>query len=161
MPDTSSMPAVGQAAPNFEGVSQEGEQVSLDSFKGQKIALYFYPADFTPGCTTQACNLRDGHRGLLAAGIAIIGVSPDDSESHQRFATEYNLPFPIIADPDKEIMGQYGTWGEKNMYGKKVMGVKRTTFLIDEDGVIRHVFKRPKVKEHTAEILKKFGIEAS
>lgn len=157
MSDIATMPAVGQPAPAFEGVSQTGENVSLESYKGKKVALYFYPRDFTPGCTTQACNLRDGHKELLDAGIAVIGVSPDNHESHAKFVTEYSLPFPLIADPDKNIMGAYGTWGEKNMYGKKVLGVKRTTFLIDEEGKIKHVFKRPKVKEHTAEILKKFA----
>ena len=156
MTDKATMPTVGQPAPAFEGVSHTGEAISLDSLKGKKVVLYFYPKDFTPGCTNQACNLRDGHQDLLHAGIAVIGVSPDDAESHQKFVSEYNLPFPLIADPDKSIMGLYGTWGEKNMYGKKTMGVKRTTFLIDEQGVIKHVFKRPKVKEHTEEILKKF-----
>ena len=157
MSTISEMPAVGQSAPSFEGVSHTGETVSLDAYKGKRVALYFYPNDFTPGCTTQACNLRDGHQDLLGAGIAIIGVSPDDADSHQRFVNEYSLPFPLIADPDKKIMSLYGAWGEKNMYGKKVVGVKRTTFLIDEEGNIKHIFKRPKVKDHTAEILKKFG----
>ena len=157
MSDIATMPAVGQPAPDFEGISQTGDSVSLASLKGNKIALYFYPKDFTPGCTTQACNLRDGYKALLDAGITVIGISPDDPESHHKFVEEYSLPFPLIADPDKSIMGQYGTWGEKNMYGKKVMGVKRTTFLIDEEGIVKHVFKRPKVKEHTQEILKKFA----
>ena len=158
MAEAATMPAVGQPAPHFEGTSQAGESISIDSFKGKKVALYFYPSDFTPGCTNQACNLRDGYTELQDAGIAILGVSPNDVDSHQKFVTEYNLPFPLIADPEKAIMNLYGTWGEKNMYGKKTMGVKRTTFLIDEEGIIKHVFKRPKVKEHTAEILKKFGI---
>ncbi len=151
------MPEVGDKAPLFTGKSQTGDKVALKDFKGQKVALYFYPADFTPGCTTQACNLRDGHKELLDAGIAVLGVSPDDTEKHQRFVDEYSLPFPLIADPDHKIMEKYGTWGEKNRYGKIVVGVKRTTFLIDEDGMIKAVLKRPKVKEHTAEILKKFG----
>ncbi len=156
MANTSDMPAVGTPAPSFSGTSQDGNTVSLDDFKGKKVALYFYPKDFTPGCTLQACNLRDGHSELIEAGISVIGVSPDDPESHDKFASEYNLAFPLLADPEKEIMTLYGAWGEKNMYGKKTMGVKRTTFLIDEEGVIKHVFKRPKVKEHTEEILKKF-----
>ena len=157
MAATPTMPAVGQPAPSFEGVSQTGETISLESLKGKRVALYFYPKDFTPGCTNQACNLRDGYKELLDAGISVIGVSPDDTASHVKFVTEYSLPFPLIADPDKTIMNLYGAWGEKNMYGKKTMGVKRTTFLIDEEGVVKHVFKRPKVKEHTEEILKKFG----
>ncbi len=150
------MPEVGEKAPLFTGKSQTGAKVALKDFKGQKVVLYFYPEDFTPGCTTQACNLRDGHKDLLKAGIVVLGVSPDDTEKHRRFVDEYSLPFPLIADPDHKIMEKYGAWGEKNMYGKKVVGVKRTTFLIDEDGVIKAVIKRPKVKEHTAEILKKF-----
>ncbi len=157
MADTATMPIVGQSAPSFEGVSQTGETVSLEDFKGKRVALYFYPKNFTPGCTKQACNLRDGNQDLLDAGIAIIGISPDDVASHKKFGSEYNLSFPLIADPDKKIMDLYGTWGEKNMYGKKTMGVKRTTFLIDEEGIVKHVFKRPKVKEHTEEIIKKFA----
>ena len=157
MSDKAVMPAVGEEAPLFEGTSQNGETISLGAYKGKKVALYFYPKDFTPGCTTQACNLRDGNRELMNAGIEVIGVSPDDPSSHQKFASEYNLAFPLIADPDKKIMEKYGTWGEKNLYGKKTMGVKRTTFLINEEGVIKHVFKRPKVKDHTEEIIKKFS----
>ena len=151
------MPEVGEAAPLFEGVTQDGNKISLASYKGRKVAVYFYPEDFTPGCTNQACNLRDGFQELLNAGIAVLGISPDDAESHERFTNEYELPFPLIADPEKKIMAQYGTWGEKNLYGKKVVGVKRTTFLINEDGIVSHVLKRPKVKDHTAQILKKLG----
>ena len=154
----STMPEAGDKAPSFEGISQSGEKHSLDSYKGQKVALYFYPKDFTPGCTTQACNLRDGYRELQDAGIAVLGVSPDDADHHQKFATEYSLPFPLLADPDKKIMETYGTWGEKNRYGKIVVGVKRTTFLIEEDGVIKHVIKRPMVKDHAQQIMKKFGL---
>lgn len=157
MADTSEMPEVGEAAPAFEGISQDGKKISLKSMRGRKVALYFYPADFTPGCTKQACSLRDGRQDLLDAGIEVVGVSPDDTASHQRFAEEYDLPFPIISDPDKKIMNLYGAWGEKNMYGKKTMGVKRTTFLIDEEGVIEHVFKRPDTKAHAEEILKKIS----
>lgn len=152
------MPEAGDKAPTFEGVSQSGENHSLIAYKGKKVALYFYPKDFTPGCTTQACNLRDGYRELQDAGIAVIGVSPDDAEHHQKFVTEYSLPFPLLADPDKKIMEKYGAWGEKNRYGKIVVGVKRTTFLIDEEGVIKHVIKRPNVKDHAQQIMKKFGL---
>ncbi len=155
----SKMPEVGDKAPAFKGVSQDGETLSLDALKGKKVALYFYPADFTPGCTAQACSLRDGHKMLLDAGIAVVGVSPDDEGKHKDFVEEYGLPFPLLADPDHDIMQKYGAWGEKNMYGKIVVGVKRTTFLIDEDGMIVSVIKRPKVKEHADQILKKFGLQ--
>ena len=154
---TSTMPEVGQEAPLFEGTTQDSNTLRLEDYRGRKVALYFYPKDDTPGCTKQACNLRDNYRTLLDAGIAVIGVSPDDVASHETFAEKYELPFPLVADPDREILEKYGVWGERNMYGRKFMGVKRTTFLIDEDGVVRHVFKRPKVSEHTAEILDKFA----
>ncbi len=152
------MPNVGDPAPLFEGVIQEGETLRLSDFKGKKVALYFYPADDTPGCTKQACNLRDGYQELLDAGIAVIGVSGDDVASHEGFAEKYSLPFPLLADTERAIMEQYGVWGQRNLYGKLFMGVKRTTFLIDEEGTVVHVFKRPKVKEHTEEILNKFGL---
>ncbi len=154
------MPEVGNQAPDFSGVTQTGATVSLQDFEGQKVALYFYPKDDTPGCTKQACNLRDGFEELKAAGIAVVGVSADDEESHEAFAEKHDLPFPLIADTEKEILTDYGVWAEKSMFGNKFMGIKRTTFLIDEDGVIRHVFKRPKTGEHTSEILDKFGTAA-
>ncbi len=147
---------VGDKAPHFEGQTQGGETISLKDFEGQRIALYFYPKDDTPGCTKQACNLRDNYQDLLGAGIAVLGVSPDDVASHDAFADKYALPFPLLADPDHTILNAYGVWGERNLYGNKFMGVKRTTFLIDEDGLIRHIFKRPKVQQHTAEIMAKF-----
>ena len=157
MAGDSTMPEVGDTAPLFSGTTQDGNTLELASYKGRRLALYFYPADFTPGCTTQSCNLRDGYQELLEAGIAVVGISPDEHEAHQRFATEYELPFPLVSDPDKKIMKSYGTWGEKNLYGKKVVGVKRTTFLIDEEGIVKRIIKRPQVKEHTAQILKKFA----
>lgn len=152
------MPEAGDQAPGFSGTTQDGETISLSDFEGQKVALYFYPKDDTPGCTKQACNLRDDYSVLLGKGIAVVGVSADDVESHQAFAEKYDLPFPLIADTDKEVATAYGVWGEKNLYGNKIMGIKRTTFLIDEDGTIVHVFKRPKVKEHSSEIQEKFGL---
>jgi len=150
------MPAVGDAAPDFEGRTQGGETLRLRAMRGRKVALYFYPKDDTPGCTKQACNLRDDIEGLTEAGIAVIGVSADDVGSHRAFADKYDLPFPLVADPEKRIVTSYGVWGEKNLYGKKFMGVKRTTFLIDEEGTIRHVFRRPKVTEHSREIRERF-----
>lgn len=158
MADKATMPEVGDPAPAFEGMDQHGKKLSLKSLQGKKVALYFYPADFTPGCTKQACSLRDGHQDLINAGIAVVGVSPDDAASHKRFIEEHQLPFPLIADPDKKIMNLYGTWGEKNMYGKIRMGVKRTTFLIDEKGIITHVLKRPDTKAHADQILGKIGL---
>lgn len=153
------MPEAGDKAPLFTGKTQDGDTVSLSDYQGRKVALYFYPKDDTPGCTKQACNLRDGYQVLLEAGIAVVGVSTDDIASHSKFAEKYELPFPLVADPQKKVVESYGVYGEKNLYGRKFMGTKRTTFLIDENGVVVHVFKRPKVKEHTAEILDKFGVE--
>lgn len=155
---TTSMPQKGEAAPDFEGSAQGGQRVRLSDLRGRRVALYFYPQDDTPGCMTQACNLRDGHQNLLNEGIVVIGVSPDDEASHAKFAGKYDLPFPLLADPEKDIIGRYGVWGEKNLYGKKTVGLKRTTFLIDEEGRIVHVFKRPKVLNHTREIMEKFNL---
>ena len=147
------MPAPGDPAPPFEGTDQTGATVRLADFAGRPLALYFYPKDDTPGCTKQACNLRDHTGALEAAGVAVVGVSADDAESHARFAGKYDLPFPLLADPDHEILEAYGAWGEKNLYGKKTVGIKRTTFLIGPDGTVLHVFKRPKTAAHAEEIL--------
>lgn len=155
MTDVSPMPEVGDKAPGFSGKDQHGNTISLGDFRGKKVALYFYPKDDTPGCTKQACNLRDGQGILTENGIAVVGVSADSVKSHGRFADKYNLPFPLIADQDLEIVKRYGVYGEKNLYGIKSLGIKRTTFLIDEDGTILHVFKKPKTGEHTREILGK------
>ena len=155
MSDVSPMPEAGDKAPAFSGKDQSGKSVKLSDYKGQKVVLYFYPKDDTPGCTKQACNLRDGEAQLAAHGIAVVGVSKDGVESHAKFANKYNLPFPLIADDGLKITKRYGAYGEKNMYGIKKMGVKRTTFLIDEEGRVAHVFKRPKTADHTAEILAK------
>ena len=152
MPD---MPAPGDRAPDFSGTDQTGQTVSLSDFAGRTLALYFYPKDDTPGCTTQACNLRDGSDDLAEAGVAVVGVSPDDAASHGRFAGKYALGFPLLADPDRTILEAYGAWGEKTLYGRTSVGVKRTTFLIGPDGHVVHVFKRPKTADHTAEILSK------
>jgi len=154
------MPAVGDTAPDFEGSIQDGTTIRLSDLKGKKVVLYFYPKDDTPGCTKQACNLRDNQQMLQSHGIIVLGVSGDNTASHQKFIGKYSLPFDLIADPDYEILGKYGVWGERNLYGRKFMGIKRTTFLIDEDGRIRHVIKRPNVSEHTTEILAKFGLSS-
>jgi thioredoxin-dependent peroxiredoxin len=144
----------GDKAPAFKAKDQAGNTVSLSGLKGQKIVLYFYPEDDTPVCTVQACNLRD-HFGLLKKnGFTVIGVSPDGQASHKKFEAKFNLPFPLLADEEKKILDAYGVWGEKNLYGHKHMGVHRNTFLIDEQGVIRKIFKKPKTKEHAEEIIK-------
>ncbi len=146
-------PTPGDPAPPFEGADQHGRTVRLGDFAGRPLALYFYPKDDTPGCTKQACNLRDHSGDLAEAGVAVVGVSPDDVASHGRFADKYDLPFPLLADPDHEIMGAYGAWGEKSFYGKMSVGTKRTTVLIGPDGRVLHVFKRPKTDRHAQEIL--------
>ena len=153
MSDT--MPAVGDPAPAFSAPTQNGDTVTLSDYEGQWVLLYFYPKDDTPGCTKQACNLRDYFGPLQDAGVAVLGVSGDDTASHERFAEKYDLPFPLLADPNKEILEAYGTWGQKNLYGRLFMGIKRTSFLIDPDGIVRHVFKRPKTGAHAEEVLKK------
>lgn len=149
------MPDVGEAAPAFTAPIAEGETVSLGDFRGQWVLLYFYPKDNTPGCTKQACNLRDNFGTLQNEGIVVLGVSGDDVASHERFATKYDLPFPLLADTDKTLQETYGVWGQKNLYGRLFMGTKRTSFLIDPEGVVRHVFKRPKTRAHAEEVLAK------
>ena len=144
----------GDKAPDFSGKDQNGKTISLKDFRGKKVVLYFYPKNFTPGCTTEACNLRDNYSTLKDAGIEVIGVSPDNEESHKKFEEKHELPFTLLADPDKKTIEKYGVWGEKNMYGKKSMGLFRTTFLIDEKGIIYKIFKRPKTNVHSEEILK-------
>ncbi len=148
---------VGEKAPDFVGKDQDEKKVKLSDYKGKKVALYFYPKDDTPGCTKQACSLRDGFSDLKKNNIEVIGVSADDKESHQKFIEKYDLPFILLADTDKDIINKYGVYGEKNMYGKKFMGIKRTTFLIDEEGKIKKIFKRVKTDEHAEEVLKAFG----
>jgi len=144
----------GNKAPDFSGLDQNGIRVSLKEYRGKKVALYFYPEDDTPTCTVQACNLRDNFSALKAAGFEIIGVSPDDVESHKKFKNKFQLPFTLIADPKHTIIDKYGVWGEKNLYGNKHMGIYRTTFVIDEKGIIKKVFKRPNNKAHAEEIIK-------
>jgi peroxiredoxin Q/BCP len=144
----------GEKAPDFKAKDQDGKQVSLKDFKGKKVVLYFYPEDDTPTCTIEACNLRDNYAMLRKKGLVIVGVSPDDEKKHKKFEKKYNLPFTLLADPEKKIIDKYGVWGEKNLYGRKYMGLHRTTFLIDEKGIILKIFKKPKSKIHSEEILK-------
>ncbi len=144
----------GEKAPDFKSKDQNGKSISLKDFTGKKVVLYFYPEDDTPTCTIEACNLRDNYALLKKKGYVILGVSPDDEKKHKKFEEKYNLPFTLIADPDKNIIDKYGVWGEKNMYGRKYMGLLRTTFLIDESGKIVKIFKKPKSKIHSEEIVK-------
>jgi len=150
-------PTEGMPAPQFEGTDQNGNIVKLSTFAGKKVVLYFYPKDNTPGCTAEACSLRDNYDELLKKGFAVLGVSPDSEKSHRGFAAKYNLPFPLISDTDKKIMTAYGAYGEKVMYGRKVTGVIRTTFIIDEKGVIEKVIKKVDTKEHAPQIFKLYG----
>ena len=147
----------GDTAPDFKTQDQNGKKVSLKDFRGKKVVLYFYPEDDTPTCTIEACNLRDNYQDLKKAGRVVLGVSPDTKESHKKFEQKFDLPFTLLEDPEKKIIDLYGVWGEKNLYGRKYMGLFRTTFLIDEKGIILKIFKKPKSKIHSEEILKALG----
>jgi peroxiredoxin Q/BCP len=144
----------GDKAPAFTGTDQNGSKVSLSDYKGKKLVLYFYPEDDTPTCTVQACNLRDNYSLLRQHGFEVLGVSPDDEKSHQKFETKFGLPFTLVADPQHKIIDKYGVWGEKLLYGRRYMGLHRTTFVIDEKGVIRKVFLKPRSKQHAEDIIK-------
>tara|TARA_Y100000590_G_scaffold336991_1_gene383805 strand:- start:247 stop:699 length:453 start_codon:yes stop_codon:yes gene_type:complete len=144
---------IGDKAPDFEGKNQNNESVKLSSFIGEKVVLYFYPRDNTPGCTAQACNLKDNFSELSSKGYKIIGVSSDSIKSHKKFEEKHALPFDLISDEDKAIHKSYGTWIEKSMYGRKYMGTARWTFIIDENGIINNIIEKVKTKEHTDQIL--------
>ncbi len=144
---------VGDKAPDFEGVNQNGENISLKDFAGKRLILYFYPKDNTPGCTAESCNLSDNYESWLDKGFEVVGVSPDSQKSHQKFAEKFGFRFNLIADTEKEILEAYGAWGLKKMYGKEYMGVLRTTFVIDEKGVIVEIFEKVKTKDHTNQIV--------
>jgi len=143
----------GMRAPGFEGIDQNGNDVKLSDFTGKKVVLYFYPKDNTPGCTAEACNLRDNYDSFLKKGFAVIGVSPDNEKSHKDFTAKYSLPFPLIADTSKRILNDYGVWGEKKMYGKTFLGVIRKTFIIDEKGIIQKIIAKVDTGGHTKQIL--------
>jgi len=149
----------GIAAPDFSGINQNGETISLAGFKGKKLILYFYPKDDTPGCTAEACNLNDNYEYWLLKGYQVVGISPDGEASHAKFVKKYGLKFNLIADTSKEILQAYGVWGEKVNYGKTYMGVIRTTFIINEEGIVEKIFKKVDTKEHTDQIVKELLIK--
>ena len=145
---------VGQKAPDFSVLNENGEKVKLSDLKGKKVVLYFYPKDDTPGCTKEACAFRDGIAQIKKKGAVVMGVSADSVESHKKFKNKFDLNFPLLADTDKKIVETYGVWKEKSMYGKKYMGIERTTFVIDEQGKISHIFPKVKVDEHYDEVVR-------
>lgn len=148
---------IGDKAPSTLGVNQDGKELKIDEFAGKKIVLYFYPKDSTPGCTAQACSLRDNYDDLIKEGYEVIGVSGDSEASHQKFIAKQSLPFQLIADVDKKLSEQFGTWGEKSMYGRTYFGMFRTTFILDEKGIIERIItpKEVKTKIHASQILVK------
>ena len=143
----------GMKAPYFEGIDQNGNKISLNDFPGKKVILYFYPKDNTPGCTAEACNLRDNYSSLINKGFAVIGVSADSEKSHKKFSGKYSLPFPLIADVTRDICSGYGVWKEKSLYGKIFHGIIRTTFIIDENGIIARIISKVNTKAHSGQIL--------
>ena len=147
---------IGDKAPEFLGLNEKGEEIRLSNYKGRKIVLYFYPKDMTSGCTAQACNLRDNYEELRKQGYEVIGVSINNQKSHQKFIEKNSLPFTLIADTEQKLVQEFGVWGEKSMYGRKYMGTFRTTFIINEEGIIERIIlpKEIKTKDHAAQILK-------
>jgi peroxiredoxin Q/BCP len=148
----------GLKAPLFEGIDQNGKEIKSGDFAGRKIILYFYPKDNTPGCNAEACNLRDNFDLLLKKGFAVIGVSPDSEKSHKSFAGKFSLPFSLIADTSKKILNDYGVWGEKKMYGKSYFGVIRTTFIIDEKGIIEKIIPKVDTAGHSEQIFSMYNL---
>lgn len=146
---------IGKKAPAFKLINQNGELVSLKELIGNKIVLYFYPKDDTPGCTAEACDLRDNYKKLLKEGYTVLGVSPDNELKHAKFIAKYNLPFDLLCDEDHKVSIKYGVWVEKSMYGRKYMGIARTTFIIDEKGKITEIIAKVETKNHSKQILKK------
>ena len=143
----------GQKAPDFIGNDQNGNTISLSDFTGKTLILYFYPQDNTPTCTKEACNFRDNYQSLVDKGLSVIGVSFDTEKSHKKFIDKFQLPFPLIADPEKKIIEAYGVWGEKKLYGKVYMGTLRTTFIIDENGLIKHIIQKVDSNNASAQVL--------
>lgn len=145
---------IGDKAPDFQSMDQMGNSIQLSDYRGKKVVLYFYPKDNTPGCTAQACNLRDNYKVLQDAGYVVFGISTDSQKSHLKFIEKQALPFPLIADEDKSVHEFYGTWVEKQMYGRTYMGTARTTFIIDSEGMIEDIIEKVNTKEHSTQILK-------
>ncbi len=145
---------IGDKAPEFEAEDEQGNLIRLKDFQGKKTVLYFYPKDNTPGCTAQACNLRDNYSSLLSEGYVVLGVSSDSTQKHKNFVKKYGLPFPLVVDTDLKVHELFGTWQEKKMYGKSFMGTVRTTFIIDEQGNISNIIRKVKTKEHARQILR-------
>ncbi len=145
---------IGSPAPDFSANNQKGETLSIRHFTGKKLVLYFYPKDDTPGCTAEACSLRDNYQDLIAKGFSILGVSPDTEAKHQKFIDKYNLPFDLLADTDNAVALAYGVWVEKSMYGRKYMGIARTTFVIDEQGNLAEIIEKVDTKNHATQIIK-------
>jgi peroxiredoxin Q/BCP len=143
----------GTTAPDFTLAANGGGEVTLSDYRGKQVVLYFYPKDDTPGCTTEACNFRDDYTDILAAGAVVLGVSPDSVKSHDKFRDKYDLPFPLLSDPEHEIAERYGAWGEKKMYGRTYMGIIRSTYVVDRDGKIVKVFPKVRPKNHSQEVL--------
>lgn len=143
----------GEKAPDFSGLNQNGETISLSNFRGKKLIIYFYPKDNTPGCTAESCNLNDNYQMWLSKGYEVVGISPDSVASHKKFADKFKFGFNLIADPETKILQDYGVWGEKSMYGKKYMGVLRTTFVVNENGNIEEIFDKVDTKNHTDQII--------
>ncbi len=143
----------GDPAPNFTANDQNGKSISLSDFSGKVLILYFYPKDDTPGCTAEACSFRDNYQSLLSQGFEVLGVSVDDEKSHKKFITKYNLPFSLISDTDKTIVESYGVWVEKNMYGKKYMGIARKTFIIGEDGIIKKIIAKVDTQNSSQQVI--------
>ena len=144
----------GDKAPDFRVKNQNGEEKTLSNYAGKKLVIYFYPKDDTPGCTTQSCNLRDNYQFMLNQGYEVVGVSVDDEKSHQKFIEKFNLPFDLLADTEKQMVEDYGVWGEKTMYGRQYMGISRTTFVVNEKGVIEEVIDKVDTQDHTNQIVK-------
>lgn len=147
----------GDKAPAFSGKDQNGNKVSLSGYKGKKLVLYFYSEAGSPTCTIESCNLRDNYASLQKEGFEVLGVSPDSIEVQKKFETRYRLPFPLLADTSHEVLEKYGVWDQKKMFGREYMGVLRTTFIIDEKGIIRKIFTKPKNKAHAEEIIAAFS----
>ena len=144
---------IGDTAPRINSVDQNNDRITLEQYKGKKVVLYFYPKDMTPGCTAQSCNLRDNYQSLLDNGYVVLGCSVDSPSRHVKFIEKYELPFPLISDGDKKVVEDYGVWGFKKFMGKEYMGINRTTFIINENGIIEDIIEKVKTKDHTSQIL--------